>query len=108
VDHLALMSAFAIAAVVSLILVSGYLGLVAGMKFARLAAVAQFIYMVLFSYSFFFQGFTGITITIGAIVTLALLMGFTAKVDWSKIFVRKSGRASAHPASSPAVPPPLT
>ena len=42
-------------------------------KFATISAVAQFAYMVLFSYSFFFEGLTGITITIGAIITLALL-----------------------------------
>jgi hypothetical protein len=38
--------------------------------------------MVLFSYSFFFDGLTGIAIAIGAVITLALLMAFTAKVDW--------------------------
>jgi len=40
-----------------------------------IGAIAQFAYMILFSYSFFFEGLTGLTITIGAIVTLALLMG---------------------------------
>ncbi|MEY2574891.1 MAG: hypothetical protein QOF80_378, partial [Verrucomicrobiota bacterium] len=47
---------------------------------------AQFAYMVLFSYSFFFEGLTGLTITIGAIVTLALLMAATAKVNWADKF----------------------
>jgi hypothetical protein len=51
-----------------------------------MAAIAQFGYMVLFSYSFFFDGLTGITITIGSIVTLALLMGATARVNWSEKF----------------------
>jgi len=38
---------------------------------------------------FFFDGLTGITITVGAIVTLALLMAFTAKVDWNQALGRK-------------------
>lgn len=45
--------------------------------------------MVLFSYSFFFEGLTGLTITIGAIVTLALLMITTAKVNWVDKFASK-------------------
>ena len=50
------------------------------------AAPAQVAYMVLFSYSFFFDGLTGLTITIGAIATLALLMIATAKVNWAEKF----------------------
>ncbi|MEQ1752355.1 MAG: hypothetical protein ABL974_23240, partial [Prosthecobacter sp.] len=49
---------------------------------------AQIAYMVLFSYSFFFDGLTGLTITIGAIATLALLMIATAKVNWAEKFSR--------------------
>lgn len=93
--------AFAIAAVVSLGLVTGYLWLVAGRRFALPAGTAQFFYMVLFSYSFFFNGLTGITITVGSIITLAVLMVFTAKVDWHHAF-------KAQPtANSGATPPPL-
>ena len=51
-----------------------------------LAGAAQFGYMLLFSYSFFFDGLTGLTITLGAIGTLALLMVTTAKVKWSEKF----------------------
>jgi len=83
VDLVPLMTSFLIAASVSLLLVNGYLWRAAGAKFARISTLAQFSYMVLFSYSFFFDGLTGITITIGAVVTLALLMAFTAKVDWN-------------------------
>ena len=32
---------------------------------------------------------TGITVTVGAIVTLAMLMVITAKVDWSEVFSAK-------------------
>jgi len=81
--------AFALSALVSLALVSGYLLLAFGAKFARLAALAQFGYMVLFSYSFFFDGLTGLTITIGAIATLALLMATTARINWSEKFGHK-------------------
>jgi hypothetical protein len=86
VDLIPLLLAFGVAATVSLALVSGYLFAAAGFRLARMAALAQFGYMVLFSYSFFFNGLTGITITIGAIVTLALLMAATARVNWSEKF----------------------
>ncbi len=106
VDLIPTMLAFGIAAAVSLALVSGYLAAVAGARFARLAATAQFAYMILFSYSFFFDGLTGITITIGAIITLALLMGFTARTDWSEVLatVRPSGKKGGA-SSPPAIPP---
>jgi hypothetical protein len=42
--------------------------------------------MVLFSYSFFFDGLTGLTITIGAVATLGLLMLLTAKINWAEKF----------------------
>ncbi len=71
VDHVSVHVAFAIAAVVSLALVVSYLRVVTGMRDALLkAGVAQAIFLVLFSYAFFFEGFTGLAITVGAIVTL--------------------------------------
>lgn len=82
VDLVPLMLSFFISAAVSLVLVTGYLWRATTAKFAAISAVAQFAYMVLFSYSFFFDGLTGITIAIGAIITLALLMAFTARVKW--------------------------
>jgi hypothetical protein len=100
VDRLPLGWSFAVSAAVSQLLVSGYIRLVAGRVFARFAAAAQFAYMVLFSWSFFFDGFTGLTITIGAIVTLAILMVTTAQVDWGNRFA--PGRAPRIPA--PEVP----
>src|SRR5690606_18320047 len=78
-----------------LFLVVGYLVGVAGFKFARLAGIAQFTYMILFSYSFFFDGLTGITITIGAILTLALLMLFSAKTDWTAVFTSAKDKGGA-------------
>lgn len=99
VDLIPLLVAFAISAAVSVALVNGYLLAVAGKRFAQLGAAAQFAYMILFSYSFFFDGLTGLTITIGAIVTLALLMGATARVNWAEKFGSKR--------SVGAIPPPV-
>jgi len=75
---------FVIAAAASLMLVCGYLRAAAGVFLFRVAVVAQTAYMVLFSYSFFFKGLTGLTLTVGGIVTLGVLMALTAKVDWSQ------------------------
>jgi hypothetical protein len=99
VDLIPLALAFAISAVVSLTLVCGYLFAVVGRRFAQLGAIAQFAYMILFSYSFFFEGLTGLTITIGAIVTLALLMATTARVNWAEKFGSKT--------ALPGMPPPM-
>ncbi len=96
VDLIPLHVAFVIASIVSLALVAGYVRALSDPAFARLAAAAQFAYLVLFSYSFFFDGLTGLSITIGAIVTLALLMYLTAKIDWGERFAT---------AESPAVKP---
>ncbi len=98
VDLIPLTLAFALSAAVSLFLVSGYLWLARGWRFARLAAIAQFGYMVLFSYSFFFDGLTGLTITLGAIATLALLMVATAKINWTEKFSKN------RPLIPPAMP----
>ena len=86
VDLVPLTLSFVIASVVSLVLVCSYVAAVGGMRMLLVAAPAQVAYMVLFSYSFFFDGLTGLTITIGAIATLALLMIATAKVNWAEKF----------------------
>jgi inner membrane protein involved in colicin E2 resistance len=71
VDHISVHAAFLAASAVSVFLVVSYLRLVVGMRFAALeAGGAQLVYLVLFSYAFFLQGFTGLAITIGAVVTL--------------------------------------
>lgn len=92
VDLLPIHLSFVIASAVSLVLVCGYVGLVGGKKLFWVAVPAQFAYMVLFSYSFFFDGLTGLTVTIGAIITLALLMILTAKMDWSTLFSKAKPR----------------
>ncbi len=87
VDHISIHAAFAICSAVSVSLLVSYLRLVAGMRFAALeAGLAQVIYLVLFSYAFFFEGFTGLAITIGAILTLFIAMQMTARIRWSEKF----------------------
>ena len=89
VDHLDINVSFVIASVVSIALVVSYLRGVVGTRFAlREAGLAQFVFLVLFSYAFFFEGYTGLTVTIGAIVTLFVLMQLTTKVDWARVFAR--------------------
>jgi inner membrane protein involved in colicin E2 resistance len=90
VDHLDMHLAFGLAALVSLTLVGSYLRLVPGAHGAvGLAVVSQAIFLVLFSYAFFFRGYTGLTVTLGAILTLAVLMRLTATTDWSQVFERR-------------------
>ena len=87
VDHLSIHASFAIASAVSVFLVITYLRIVAGSRFAIVqAGVTQMVFLVLFSYAFFFEGYTGLTVTIGAIVTLFVLMQATARVDWGRVF----------------------
>jgi inner membrane protein involved in colicin E2 resistance len=90
VDHLPIHASFLIASAVSLFLVVSYLRRVAGLQgtTVREAALAQLVYLVLFSYAFFFEGYTGLTVTIGAVVTLFVLMQITARVDWEQVFAR--------------------
>jgi hypothetical protein len=96
VDHISVHVAFAAAAAVSLFLVFSYVRVVTGAGRALWWAIsAQLVFLILFSYAFFFEGFTGLTITIGAIVTLFVLMQVTARVSWDEIFASKEiGHAS--------------
>lgn len=91
VDHISIHVAFLVCSAVSTFLVVSYLRLVAGMRFAAVeAGLAQFIYLVLFSYAFFFQGFTGLAVTIGAIVTLFVVMQLTGRIRWAEKFAPRS------------------
>ena len=87
VDHVDIHAAFAASSAVSIALVASYLRLVTGARFAfREAALGQFVYLVLFSYAFFFRGFTGLAITTGAIATLFIAMQATGRIRWSEAF----------------------
>ena len=90
VDHLDMNAAFAIAAAASVFLVVSYLRVVAGMRTALArAGLSQLVFLVLFSYAFFFEGYTGLTVTIGAVLTLFVLMQLTARVDWGSVFAKR-------------------
>lgn len=87
VDHVDIFIAFLLSAIVSMFLVISYMRIVVG---ARLAAVeigiSQFVFLVLFSFAHFFEGYTGLTVTIGAIITLGAMMHLTAKTNWEEKF----------------------
>lgn len=96
VDHVSIHVAFGVSAVVSVFLVVSYLRLVVGIHFAsREAALAQLVYLVMFSYAFFLKGFTGLAITIGSVVTLFVAMQVTGRIRWTDKF-------SLKPAEQPA------
>jgi hypothetical protein len=85
VDHLAVGASFLVASVVSIALVISYARLFVGWRFAlREIGSAQLIYLVLFSVTFFWTGFTGLTVTIGAVATLFLMMQLTGRKQWSR------------------------
>lgn len=96
VDHISIHWAFVICSAVSVFLVVSYLRLVVGIRFAAVeAALAQLIYLVLFSYAFFFKGFTGLAVTIGSIITLFMVMQMTGKIKWAEKFAVKPGSQPA-------------
>lgn len=87
VDHISIHAAFAICSVVSILLVTTYMRLVVGNRFAFVeTALAQLVYLVLFSYTFFFEGYTGLAITVLCILTLFVAMQFTGRLRWDDIF----------------------
>ena len=90
-DQLNIYLSFAISATVSLILTVTYMRLISPKKMAfAYAPVIQFIYLIVFSFSFFFDGTTGIIVTICAVITLFILMQATGKINWDDEFRRKS------------------
>jgi inner membrane protein CreD len=91
VDHISIHAAMIIASLVSVTLVISYLRLVVGIRFAALeAGVAQLIYLVGFSYAFFWKGFTGLAITIISVITLFVVMQATGRIRWSEKFASRS------------------
>lgn len=94
VDRIPLEIAFAICSIVSLFLTVTYLRLVVGWRFAAVeSGLAQLVYLVLFSYALFNEGWSGLTITIGAIVTLFVVMQLTGRIRWSDRFAQPSAPA---------------
>jgi len=102
VDHVSIHLAFAICSAVSIFLVISYLRLVVGTRFAtREAALAQFIYLVAFSYAFFLKGFTGLAITVGSITTLFVVMQATGKIRWAEKFAPRRIVEELPPTTTP-------
>lgn len=93
-DHLNIYLSFAICSVVSMFLVISYMRLVVGTRFAFFEiGLSQFVYLVLFSFAFFFEGFTGLTITIITILTFFAVMQYKGRVDWKTKFAEYKGTA---------------
>ncbi|HEV8548401.1 MAG TPA: inner membrane CreD family protein, partial [Polyangiaceae bacterium] len=92
VDHLSVETAFVVCSVVSVVLVVSYLRLVVSTVFAcREAALAQLVYLVGFSLAHFWDGYTGLTITLLAIVTLFVMMQLTGRIRWHEVLSLNKG-----------------
>jgi inner membrane protein involved in colicin E2 resistance len=99
--------AFIVSAVVSVALVTTYLSMALRGEFPwKVAAAGQIFFLVLFSYSFFLKGITGLTVAVGSVITLAILMKVTAHVDWDKVFADGGTKAAALRPTTGTVPPP--
>jgi inner membrane protein involved in colicin E2 resistance len=91
VDRIRIEFAFVLCAAVSMALTVSYLRLVVGLRFAAVeAAAAQFFYLILFSLALFDEGYSGLSITVGAIVTLFVTMQLTGRIRWSERFAKAS------------------
>jgi inner membrane protein involved in colicin E2 resistance len=85
-DHINIYITFGIASIVSIALTVTYLRLFAPPKIIYLLApVTQLIFLIIFSFSFFFEGLTGVLVTICSVVTLFILMQITGKINWSEM-----------------------
>jgi hypothetical protein len=86
-DHVEIHFTFVISTLVSCLLVFVYVALARGARYALFyATLPQFTTLILFSYAFFYRGYTGLIITIGSVATLTFLMVATARVDWAAKF----------------------
>lgn len=91
VDRIPLLTAFVVCSLVSMFLTISYLRLVAGWRFAAVeSGFAQLVYLILFSYALFNEGWSGLTITIGAIATLFVAMQTTGRIRWSDYGTRST------------------
>ena len=90
-DHMNLSLTFAVASAISLLLTVSYMRLFAPPRLAYvIAPLIQLIYLVLFSWSFFFEGITGMILTVCSVLTLFVLMQLTGKTDWDTLFHREA------------------
>lgn len=95
VDHVEIASAFGISSFVSLALVISYARWFLGLQRALLLlALPQLLYLVLFSATFFWQGYTGLAIAVGAVLTLFVILQIVGRVRWDEAFQRRKGSAA--------------
>jgi len=88
-DRLPVEAAFLLSSAVSVGLVTSYMRLVVGPRFALVeAGLAQLVYQVGFSLAHFYEGYTGLSITVLVILTLFLLMQLTGRLSWSAALAR--------------------
>ncbi|HEY1907690.1 MAG TPA: inner membrane CreD family protein [Myxococcaceae bacterium] len=79
-DHVPLWVALTLSSAVSILLAVTYAQWLVGWRFAlREMGLAQLVYLVGFSLTFLLKGFTGLSITVGAILTLFLMMQVTGR-----------------------------
>jgi len=58
------------------------------------------VYLVLFSYTFFFRGYSALIVTIASIITLFVVMQMTGRIRWDEKFAalaRSNGSSGATP-----------
>ncbi len=83
VEHLSTQTAFWLSSFVALYMVISYMRIVSNHRFAFMEiGLSQLVFLIAFSYSFFFQGFTGLAITIMCVATLFIVMQVTARFNW--------------------------
>ncbi len=88
--HVWIHIAFILSAIVSVFLVTSYLSAALGNRFPwKIAIAGQLFFLVLFSYTFFIKGITGLIVATGTVVTLGILMKVTADVNWDQVFQSK-------------------
>lgn len=98
-DRLPLEAAFALSSAVSVLLVVSYLRLVVSPRFALVeAGLSQLVYLVGFSLAHFWEGYTGLTVTVLSIATLFLLMQLTGRIRWSGLGASRASSGPATPA----------
>jgi hypothetical protein len=79
-DHVPLWLALTLSSGVSILLAVTYAQWLVGWRFAlREMGLAQLVYLVGFSLTFLLKGFTGLSITVGAILTLFMMMQVTGR-----------------------------
>jgi len=98
VDHLSLTLSFIISSGVSIVLLVSYLRLAVGMRFAAMeAGLSQIVYLILFSYAHLYEGWTGLMVTIGSVLTLFFIMQLTGRINWTAAFSAKQLPRPAKP-----------